>query len=100
MTTAKDILKEYSNKVPIIIESDSNIELDKNKYIVPKDITLRQFNCILSRYIKKNEKQSIILFINNTLPIMTDTIGNLYNLNKSDEDNFLYIRLKRENTFG
>ena len=101
MTTSEDILKSYKNKIPVVIQisEKSNIYLDKLKYIVPKDITVQQFHCILNKYIIKNEKHSIIMFINNTLPTSTETIGSLYNQYK-DNDGFLYITLSKENTFG
>ena len=53
MTTSEDILKLHKNKVPVIINiSDhSSIKLEKLKYIVPKDITIQQFHCILNKYI-------------------------------------------------
>ena len=101
MTTAEDILKSHKNKVPIIIHIPENsiINLDKIKYIVPIDITVQQFHCILNKNIKKNEKQSVIMFINNTLPVSSELIGSLYNQYK-DKDGFLYITLRKENTFG
>ena len=57
MTTSEDILKVHKNKIPIIINliENSNIQLDKLKYIVPKDFTLQQFHCILIKNIEKNE---------------------------------------------
>lgn len=101
MTTSEDILKIHPNKIPIIIKlsENSKIELDKLKYIVPVDITLQQFHCILNKYIKKNEKQSVIMFINQTLPVSSELIGSLYNKYK-DNDGFLYITVQKENTFG
>ena len=101
MTTSGDILKLHKNKIPIIIKlsEKSNIDLDKLKYIVPIDITLQQFHCILHKYIKKNEKQSVIMFINNILPVSSELIGSLYNQYK-DTDGFLYITVRKENTFG
>ena len=99
-TTAEQILELYPTKLPIIIDIDekSNIQLEKKKYIVPKDITLRQFHCILSKNLILNSKQSVIMFINNTLPILNDTIENVYKIN--NVDGFLYIQLNIENTFG
>ena len=98
-TTANDIIKLHKNKVPLIIAEESNIELSKTKFVVPRDLTVGQFHCIIKKYTIVSSKDSIILFINNKLPVITDTIGNLYDLHKTD-DNFLYITIKKENTFG
>ena len=101
MTTSDDILKLHKNKIPLIIKvpEQNNIEFDKLKYIVPEDITIQQFSLILNKYIKNNKNQSIIMFINNTLPVSSQTIGSLYNTYK-DSDGFLYITVRKENTFG
>ena len=87
MTTSEDILKIHKNKIPVIIQlsEQCDIDLDRLKYIVPRDITIQQFHCILKKYIKTNEKQSIILFINNVLPICSESVGSIYNQHK-DKD--------------
>ena len=101
MTTADDIIKIHENKVPIIIKLPEHLSesFTKTKFIVPKDLTVRQFHCILKNYTTINSKQSIILFVNKKLPIISDTIGNIYNIEKSD-DGFLYFDVNKENTFG
>ena len=101
MTTSEDILKLHKNKVPIIIDTSHSpcIQLEKSKYIVPRDISVQQFHCIINKYIHTNKKQSLILFINNILPVSSESIGNIYNEFK-DKDGFLYITLRKENTFG
>ena len=99
MNNANDIIDFYNNKkIPLII--DSKLELSKNKFIVPRDMTISQFHYILSKKIKKNEKDSLILFVNNILPQQIDTLGSLYNLYKNDEDNYLHITVRKESTFG
>lgn len=100
-SVSQEILQAYQNKVPIIITSSpkSGIQLEKTKFIVPKNITLREFHCILLKYIQKNSKQSVMLFIDNTLPLNTESVSNLYSKHKS-EDGFLYMTVSRENTFG
>lgn len=99
MNTAKDILEFYNHKkVPIII--DSQLELSKNKFIVPIDMTISQFHYIINKKIKKNEKDAIILFVNNILPQQIDTLGSLYNLYKSEDDEYLHIVVRKESAFG
>lgn len=45
---SKKIISKYSQRVPIIVDCKKEINLDKNKYIVPNDLTFGQF-----MYIKK-----------------------------------------------
>ena len=101
MISSSEIMSVHKNKIPIIlsISDKSSIKLTKNKFIVPRDITIQQFHCILKKYMKITSKQSILFFINNSLPISSDTLGNIYNTDKSD-DGFLYITVQTENTFG
>jgi GABA(A) receptor-associated protein len=98
---AQDIISLHDNKVPIIINNNqTDIVLTKNKFIVPRELSIRQFHCILLKYCNTNQKQSIIMFINNTLPNMSDTIGNVYDTCYNKDDSFLYMNVRKENTFG
>ena len=98
MNSAQEIISQYnSKKVPVIIETKCKI--DKKKYIVPIDMTISQFHYVLNSKIENKSKQSLILFVNETLPVQTQSFGELYNLHKN-EDGYLYINLSQENTFG
>ena len=90
---------KYPQRVPIIVDCKKDINLDKNKYIVPNDLTVGQFMYILKKRIKINYEQSIFLLCNNILIMNTELIKNLYNKYK-DVDGFLYIIITLENTFG
>ena len=95
---SENILLKYQNRYPIIIDG-KQINITKNKYIVPGDLTLGQFSYILRKNIKLDEFQSIFLICENTLIFNTDSIYSLYN-KKKDYDGFLYIIVSLENTFG
>jgi hypothetical protein len=73
--------------------------LDKCKYLVPKDIHIREFLCLIRKRIKIDSKKAIFIFINNKLVPMSSSLIELYNSEK-DEDGFLYIKYTLENTFG
>lgn len=93
------IKSKYYNRIPIIIDSKKEIELDKKKFIVPLDFTIGQFMYILKKKIITKSEQSIFLICNNKLVTNTELISNLYN-NDKDTDGFLYIIITIENTFG
>ena len=96
------ILSKYPDRIPIICEKgkDNNMkDIDKNKYLVPADLTVGQFIYIIRKRIKMNAEQSLFLFINNKIPPTSTTISMMYDENK-DEDGFMYVVYTGENTFG
>jgi GABA(A) receptor-associated protein len=99
---SKKIMNKYPQRVPIIVEKcdKSQInDIDKNKYLVPKDLNMNQFIYIIRKRIKLDKSQSIFLMINNTVCPSNTPIGVIYEENK-DDDGFLYIKYTSENTFG
>jgi GABA(A) receptor-associated protein len=99
---AKNILCKHPDRVPIIVEiSDKSTlpELDKKKYLVPKDLTMGQFMIVIRKRIKLSPEKALFMFINNTLPSSSQLIGQIYDTSKND-DGFMYITITSESTFG
>lgn len=99
---ADRILTKYPDRIPIIVERSrrSNIqEIDKNKYLVPSELTLGQFKHVLSKRIKLTSDQAIFIFVNNTTPSISTLISDLYDRHK-DECGFLFLYYSGEATFG
>ncbi len=92
------IFNKYKDKIPIIVES-KNIKLKKYKYLVHKNDELSFFLLILRKFIEIKQDEAIFTFINNKIPILSESVGSIYNQNK-DEDGFLYIQISLESTFG
>ena len=98
------VLEKYPTKIPIICERSnhpgSNCPLiDKNKYLVERDLTLGQFQYVIRKRLKLTPEKAIFLIIKNNIPATTQIIGDLYEKNKN-EDGFLYINYSYENVFG
>lgn len=96
------ILAKYSDKVPILCEKANQPNLpviDKNKYLVPNDITVGQFMYIIRQKIKLKPEEALYLFIGGKIVSNTALIGYIYETEK-DEDGFLYVLYSKENTFG
>tara|TARA_Y100001958_G_C21239591_1_gene566877 strand:- start:1401 stop:1745 length:345 start_codon:yes stop_codon:yes gene_type:complete len=98
---SKKILEKYPDKIPLIVEKSKNCEydIDKNKYLVPKDIKMQQLIFIIRKRIKIKDSESIFIYVNNVLPPSSSYISEIYDNNK-DDDGFLYINYSTENTFG
>jgi len=101
---AESILIKYEDRVPIILEKCPNTttilpDVDKNKYLVPKELNMSQFCHVVRKRMKLPPEQALFFFINNTIIGGQKPIGKLYEEFK-DEDSFLYIVFSSENTFG
>jgi len=99
---SKNILNKYPDRIPIIVEKhgDCNlIDIDKSKYLVPKDMTMGQFIYIIRKRINLDSSQSLFITIDGVLVSSSETVGNIYGI-RGDEDGFLYVIYTSENTFG
>ena len=90
----------YPNCYPIILKvSDETQELNKCKLLVPKDSSVSNLMSQIRHHNKLNSKDAYFLFINNILINTSESIENIYIEHKS-QNGFLYITVKKENTFG
>jgi hypothetical protein len=99
---ATEILRKYPDKIPVIVEPCSNnkdTNLDRNKFLCPRDISISQFLLILRNRLNLKATQSIYLFINNKTPPNSAQMGDIY-LNYCDTDKFLKIKYGLETFFG
>jgi len=92
------LLGKYPDRVPVLVESKAS-ETDALKYMVPKDRTVATMMVQLRKHIQMTPKQAIYLFVNNTLPPNSATIGEIWEQHRN-EDNVLVITYSLENTFG
>ncbi|XP_067120025.1 uncharacterized protein [Centruroides vittatus] len=98
----KKIREKYPDRVPVIVEKvpDTRInDLDKKKYLVPSDLTVGQFYFIIRKKVNLRSEDALFLFVNNTIPIVSDTMGFLYQQNH-EEDYFMYIAYSDESVYG
>jgi GABA(A) receptor-associated protein len=99
---SSNIINKYHNRCPIIVgkKDGSDVkEIDKKKYICPRDINLAQFIHVIRKKVNIKPEQAIFLFINNNIFPSSELMGTIYKEHKSD-DGFLYVTYCLENTFG
>ena len=99
---SQKITLKYPSRVPIIVERSYKCELqdiDKKKYLVPKDMTMGQFVFVIRKRIKLDTSQALFIMVNNSLESSNKLLGEIYD-DKADKDGFLYITYTSENTFG
>ena len=106
-TEFKRIHDKYPERIPVIVEklksSKSNEELpdlEKKKFLVPRNITFGQFLYIIRSRIQLSPEQALFVFVNNSIiPTTSDTLEIIYSKYK-DEDGFLYCGFSGESTLG
>jgi GABA(A) receptor-associated protein len=104
LAEANRVRKEYPDRVPCVVEvsrtSAQDVPApDKKKYLVPGDITLGAFLQVLRKRLRLKPEKALFAILEGTMPPCTKTMAELYSRHKR-EDNFLYIMLTAENTFG
>lgn len=104
LTESTSIKNKFPGRIPVIVEVASNTSkdipiIDKNKFLVPGDLTLGQFIFIIRKRLTLPSEKALFVFVNNSLPLTSQLMRELYTHHK-DNDGFLYIKYASENTFG
>ena len=80
--------------------------LTKNKFLVPYDLTVSYLLANIRKQIKLDASSALFMFCDNILLSSTQMLNEVYTNYKyknnisSTDDNFLYITIEEENTFG
>lgn len=102
---SKRIMEKYPNRLPIIVEKSAQCgedipDIDKNKYLVPDDLTVGQFLYVIRKRIRlPSTKALYIMTASGTMPPSSQHIRSLYEKYK-DPDQFMYFKYSGESTFG
>merc|ERR1711981_102191 len=91
---SEKIRKKHPDRIPIVVEKSNSCKnipnLDKKKYLVPKELTIGQFQYVIRKRIKLDSQKAMFIFINNKLPTTSELLSTIYQKEKN-EDGFLYI---------
>lgn len=99
---ADAILQKYPQRIPVIVERAPNSHvpsIDKQKFLVPNDITVAQFMWIVRKRIHLSPEKALFVFVGRLMPQSSLSMGDLY-ATYHDDDGFLYLAYSGENTFG
>ncbi len=103
LSESSRIRSKYPERVPVIVEKDFNsdiIDLDKNKYLVPEELTIGQLIYVIRKRIKIPSEKAIFIFIDRTILAPTSALlSNVYEEHKN-EDGFLYVTYSGQDSFG
>lgn len=99
---ASRMLSKHPDRVPLVVERAPNCKLpqiDRRKWLVPREITCGQWITILRRRISLTSRQGLFLLVNNVMPITSHTMGQIYDDHK-DASGLLMMTYTVESTFG
>ena len=74
-------------------------QIDKNKFLVPGDLTVSQFVFVVRKRLALGAEQSLFLFCAGTLPTTGTLLRELY-ATYADPDGFIYLLYTAESSFG
>jgi len=98
------IREKFPGRVPIIVERSTRADktmpaIDKNKFLVPGDLTLGQFIYVIRKRMELSSDKALFVFVGNGLPTTGTLIRELFRTHH-DDDGFLYMEYCGESTFG
>jgi len=97
------ILKKHDDRVPVIVTKSKKAtigKIDKNKFLVPDELTIGQFLFIIRKRLKIEPEVAVFILIDdNVIPPTSSSMSSVYKDYK-DEDGFLYLSYCGENVFG
>lgn len=102
LAESKRILQKYPERIPVILEKAKRSEapsVDKQKYLVPADLTVGQFVYVVRKRVKLEPQEAIYLFVGDILPPAHQLLSQVYKDYKN-LDGFLYVTYAKEATFG
>jgi GABA(A) receptor-associated protein len=101
---AEKVLCKYPDRVPVIvtknIRSQNTPDIDKNKFLVPLDLTVGQFMYVIRKRIKLESSKALFLFVGDSIAPTSELMGAVYGEFQDKGDGFLHVVYSGENTFG
>ena len=104
------ILSKHPEHVPVIVEvmNTKKFTIDKNKFLVPRNVSAGHLLTSVRKQIKCNSNEAIFMFANDKMICSTMLMGELYEQYLKENENgehynsdmFYYVCVQSENTFG
>lgn len=93
---------KHPDKIPIIVERAARSrapELDKNKYLVPSELTVGQLCFLIRQRISIRPEEALFFFVKNSLPPSSCPLSVVYE-EHHEKDLFLYMTYSNESVYG
>ncbi len=101
---SRRIREKFPGRIPVIVQKSKKANddvpiIDKNKFLVPMDLTIGQFIYVIRKRMELPPEKALFFFVSNSIPTTAMSLRELYGI-YADEDGFLYTEYSGESTFG
>lgn len=103
MGDCQTIMSKHYGFIPCIILPCKDIEMTKQKFLLPSTENFGYCMSSIRRHIKVKPSEAVFFMCDNKLVNTTQNIGDFYSqykLNKKPSDAFIYLQIIKENAFG
>ena len=98
------IMRKYPDRIPVIVTKNNNStttpDIDKNKYLVPVDLTIGQLQFVIRKRLHLSPEKGLFLFIDSMAVCHSELVSSAYERDHDREDGFLHVVYSCENVFG
>ena len=80
---SQKIRGKHPDRIPIICEKVDKspiVDIDKKKYLVPRDLTIGQFICVIRKRLKLAAEMALFLFVDGVIPPGNALLHQVYSL--------------------
>ena len=101
---ADRIMAKYPDRIPVLVtrneRSSTTPFIDKNKYLVPCDLTIGQLLYVIRKRLHMSPERALFLFVDNMIVSNSELVSSVYSVSHDPEDGFLHVVYSCENVFG
>ena len=101
---SKRLLAKYPDRIPVLVDrrTMNDPTIDKNKYLVPNDMTFSQFLYVIRKRLDKgkglNANEALFYFVNNQMPPQHMLLSEMYRTGATN--GYIRVIYSRETAFG
>ena len=103
LAQSERVREKYPTHVPVVVErgtcNPDDPAPDKEKFLVPGDVSAAQFVQVVRKSMKMTPEQAIFLMIDKSIIPMHEKMCHLHERHKTN-DGFMYVTYCFENVFG
>ena len=103
LNDCQKVRKKFPTKVPVIVMKAPTCELpvlEKEKFLIPQDLSVMEFQGIIRKKLILDEKRSLTLLVNDRIMPKADSLMSEIYESHRDADGFLYVLYTDEDVSG